>query len=82
MSINLGESFLAGLRAPFYANGRLLTAEDLRADQEATHGRLGLLGQAVGAGVARGLEVTQVANNLRETPGRGVHRRRQSGSRH
>ena len=80
MSINLGESFLAGLRAPFYANGRLLTAEDLRADQEATHGRLGLLGQAVGAGVARGFEVSQVANNLRVTAGLGVNRRGQAVS--
>lgn len=80
MSINLGESFLAGLRAPYYANGRLLTAEDLQADQEATHGRLGLLGQAVGAGVVRGFEVSQVANNLRVAAGLGINRRGQAVS--
>lgn len=77
-SINLGESFVGGLRAPHYANGRLLTAEDLKADQEAVLGRLGYTGEAAGAGIVRGLEVQQVANNLRVTAGLGINRKGQA----
>jgi hypothetical protein len=77
-SINIGENFLAGLRAPHYANGRMLTAEDLKADQEAFLTRLGLTGEGIGAGVVRGLEVAQVANNLRVSAGLGINRRGQA----
>jgi hypothetical protein len=77
-SINLGESFAGGLRAPHYANGRLLTADDLKADQEAFLGRTGYTGEAAGSGIVRGLEVTQVANNLRVTGGLGINRKGQA----
>jgi hypothetical protein len=73
-SINIGENFLAGLRAPYYANGRMLTAEDLKADQEAFLARLGFTGEGIGAGVVRGLEVAKVANNLRVSAGLGINR--------
>ncbi|HEY7066785.1 MAG TPA: hypothetical protein VII06_35285 [Chloroflexota bacterium] len=55
----VGTSFADGLRAPNYSNGRLLTAEDLKADQSATLTRLSWLGQAVGPGIVAGLWVTQ-----------------------
>jgi hypothetical protein len=77
-SVNLGENFLAGLRAPHYANGRLLTAEDLQADQEATLARIGLTGEAAGVGIVAGFEVTQIANNLKVTAGLGINRKGQA----
>src|SRR5688500_18759642 len=77
-SVNIGENFLAGLRAPHYANGRLLTAEDLKADQEAMLARIGLTGEAAGVGIVSGLEVSQIANNLRVTAGLGINRKGQA----
>lgn len=60
--IELLEPFLRdGLRNTNFFNGRLLSAEDLSTEQEAARGRAAQLGEAVGAGVVRGLEV-------RETP--------------
>ncbi len=47
-----------GIRNPHYFEGRLLTAEALRADQEAHRARQRRLGRAIGAGVAEGLFVT------------------------
>jgi hypothetical protein len=41
-----------------YFDGRLLTAEDLAAEQRATHDRLARLARVLGGGVASGLEVT------------------------
>lgn len=41
-----------------YFNGRLLTAEDLTAGQAANNTHHWQLGQAIGAGVVRGLEVS------------------------
>ena len=46
----VGADYDAGLRAPHYTNGRLLTAEDLQRDQQATLDRLALLGTGVGVG--------------------------------
>lgn len=46
-----------GIRVANYFNGRVLTAEDLRAEQAASRAQLRLLGRAVGSGVAQGLEV-------------------------
>lgn len=40
-----------------YFNGRLLTARDLKGDQEANKARSRLIGQAIGEGIAFGLEV-------------------------
>jgi len=50
---------LDGLHAPHYFNGRLLTAEDLQADQQAVLTRQAWLGKAAGYGVIEGLMVTK-----------------------
>jgi hypothetical protein len=48
-------------RSVNFFNGRLLTGEDLSAEQQANRVAHSLLGQAVGAGVAYGLEVSESA---------------------
>src|SRR4051812_37157640 len=48
-------------RSVNFFNGRLLTGEDLTAEQQANRVAHSLLGQAVGAGVAYGLEVSESA---------------------
>lgn len=50
-----------GIRNPNFFEGRLLTAADLRADQEAQRARQRRLGRALGSGVVKGLWVT-IAN--------------------
>ena len=71
----LEASFVDGLRIPHYVNGRLLDAEDLRAEQNAQFTRLGYLGQAVGYGVVHGLMTTQVgASAIQVTAGLGINR--------
>jgi hypothetical protein len=70
----VGSTFLGGLRAPNYVNGRLLSAEDLKADQEAVRARLAALGQAVGHGVVDGLEVKAGTRQVTVTAGLGVNR--------
>lgn len=76
MSAQLLEAtFVDGLRMPRYSNGRLLSAEDLQADQAATLTRLSRLGQAVGHGVVEGLMATQVGNtSVQVTAGLGLNR--------
>ncbi|MCS6844213.1 MAG: extracellular solute-binding protein [Caldilineales bacterium] len=76
MSAQLLEAtFVDGLRMPHYANGRLLSAEDLQADQAATLTRLSRLGQATGHGVVEGLMAAQVGNTgVQVTAGLGVNR--------
>lgn len=50
---------LDGLTRPSYFSGRLLTAEDLRAEQDYQRGKLRLLGRlSWGTGIVRGLEVS------------------------
>jgi hypothetical protein len=74
----IGSTFDSGLRIPNYVNGRLLHAEDLHADQEATLARLSRLGQAAGAGIVSGLTVQQVAgssNSIQVSPGVGLNLR-------
>jgi hypothetical protein len=51
-----------GINHVNFFNGRLLSGEDLSAEQEATHAHARQLGQALGAGVAMGLEVLTVHN--------------------
>lgn len=73
----LGSSFVDGLRAPHYVNGRLLTAEDLVDEQRAVLDRLAWVGQAAGHGVVDGLLVraaTGSNTSLTLTPGLGVTR--------
>lgn len=69
----LQTTFADGLRMPNYVNGRLLSAEDLRADQAATLARLARLGKATGHGVVEGLMVTQAGTaSVQVTAGLGV----------
>ncbi len=73
----LGSSFDQGLRAPHYVNGRLLAAEDLKADRDATLARLAWLGRAAGPGVIDGLLVSTApssATSLQVTAGLGLNR--------
>jgi hypothetical protein len=74
----LGTAFSGGLRLPNYVNGRLLHAEDLRADQSATAARLTNLGRAAGPGVVEGLTVRTTpgsTNSLQVNPGLGINAR-------
>ena len=52
-----------GIRHINFFNGRLLSGEDLSAEREANHSHTRLLGQAVGEGVACGLEVSRPQNS-------------------
>ena len=45
----------SGIRSVNFFNGRLLTGEDLRAEQQASRAARMLLGRAIGPGVAEGL---------------------------
>lgn len=49
-----------GIRNTHYFNGRLLAADDLRADQIANRQQHWQLGQAIGEGVVCGLEITLI----------------------
>jgi len=59
-----------GIRSVNFFNGRLLTARDLSREQDANREATNRLGQAVGDGVAYGLEVSksQSPDNKTETP--------------
>jgi hypothetical protein len=71
----LSASFADGLRMPHFVNGRLLSAEDLKAEQDATLSRLASLGAAAGYGVIDGLMVTQAgATSVAVAPGSGLNR--------
>lgn len=75
----LGTDFTAGLRAPHYTNGRLLTAEDLQQEQRTELARLAQLGQAAGYGIVEGFDVTAAAGGtaLRVGAGLGLNRKGQ-----
>jgi hypothetical protein len=61
MSTHLCQPILErGIRNTHFFNGRLLAAEDLQTEQRARRQHDWLLGQAIGSGVVRGLEVTMV----------------------
>jgi hypothetical protein len=53
--------FRDGILNTNFFNGRLLSAEDLRTEQEAARERASQLGRSVGAGIAAGLRVKGVA---------------------
>lgn len=61
-----------GLRDVRFANGRVLTAEDLRDEQEAGRRRSRRLGRAAGAGVVGGLTVRRASGAARVTVGDGL----------
>ena len=71
----LTASFDEAVRAPNYFNGRLLAAEDLKADQDAVLARQGWLGKACGYGVIEGLMVSQATStSVKVTQGIGINR--------
>jgi hypothetical protein len=53
----------AAVRSVNFFNGRLLTGEDLRAEQAAVEARLARLGRAAGDGVVDGLEVSHATGS-------------------
>ena len=55
--------FEGGIRSVNFFNGRVLSGEDLSDEQEAQRRARRLLGQAVGEGVAFGLEVSEAAES-------------------
>lgn len=57
-----------GIRSVNFFNGRLLSAEDLSAEQAANREGRVRLGQAAGEGVAYGLEVSKAAAGTKESP--------------
>jgi hypothetical protein len=57
-----------GIRNTHFFNGRLLTAEDLRVEQAANRQQHRQLGQAIGEGVAYGLEVEVAAGSTAQRP--------------
>lgn len=60
--------FDSGIRTINFFNGRLLTALDLTREQAATHEADIRLGQAIGEGIAFGLEVTKSPEGTAEAP--------------
>ncbi|MEM6253940.1 MAG: hypothetical protein AAF821_13555 [Cyanobacteria bacterium P01_D01_bin.156] len=67
--------FTDGIQHPNFFNGRILTASDLRDEQAANLQRSRYLGQAVGSGVAYGLQVTGGQTALSITAGLAINRR-------
>lgn len=63
MTLELLDPMLrGGIRNTHFFNGRLLTADDLRAEQQANRAQHQQLGRAIGAGVVQGLEVRLQSN--------------------
>jgi hypothetical protein len=56
-----------GVRSVNFFNGRVLSGEDLSDEQEAQRHARRLVGQAVGEGVAFGLEVSEASNEVSST---------------
>jgi len=72
-----------GIRSAYFFNGRLLSGEDLRQEQDANRQARRALGQSIGHGVAYGLDVTQRTANLTSptltiAPGLAINRLGQS----
>lgn len=66
MTLELLDPMLrGGIRNTHFFNGRLLTAEDLRAEQQANRAQHHQLGRAIGAGVVEGFDVRLVSNAAR-----------------
>src|SRR5688572_24163763 len=57
-----------GIRSKNFFNGRLLSAEDLRQDQEENRKSHWRLGEAIGDGVAYGFEVSIHADSTKDAP--------------
>jgi hypothetical protein len=67
--IELGKPLIEeGIRSINFFNGRLLTAKDLTREQKARQDANAYLGQAIGSGVAYGLEVIETAASTVAAP--------------
>lgn len=76
VSYFLDENFTDALQTTNYVNGRLLTAEDLRADQTAMLERITQVARAGGHGVVTGLTVKKTADDVLEvTQGLGINKK-------
>ena len=79
-TVNLLQPILDGsVQRNNFFNGRLLSAEDLRAEQGANREQRGQLARAIGDGIASGLEVSVVnatALTVRVRSGLAINRRR------
>lgn len=78
-AVDLLQPILEGVQRNNFFNGRLLSAEDLRAEQEATRAQDARLARTVGEGVAWGLDVAVVSGGpdrptLRVSPGLALTR--------
>jgi len=75
----IGPIFETGIQTPHYFNGRLLTAADLQANQDASKTRQAWFGMSSGYGIVTGLEVTAVKSNteLHIAPGKCLNRKGQ-----
>ncbi|CAN5916133.1 hypothetical protein BH11GEM2_BH11GEM2_15550 [soil metagenome] len=71
-TVNLLQPILdGGVQRNNFFNGRLLSAEDLRAEQDANRAQRSQLAQALGDGVASGLEVSIISATARTVRVRG-----------
>ncbi|MFE9690600.1 hypothetical protein [Micromonospora sp. NPDC005806] len=70
----LGTDFTGAPLLPSYTDGRLLRADDLTTDQGTLLLRDRWAGQAAGAGIVTGLEVTPSATTLSVAPGLAINR--------
>lgn len=57
-----------GIKNTHFFNGRILTADDLKTEQNANRRQHEQLGQAIGTGIVSGLEVSLVADGADGTP--------------
>ena len=74
----LDTTYSDGLQSPYFVNGRLLSAEDLRSEQKATFQRLSWLGKAAGHGVVEGLMASKLGSTtVQVTSGLGLNRQGQ-----
>ncbi|MGE5672269.1 MAG: hypothetical protein ACM3XM_00065 [Mycobacterium leprae] len=71
-SMTVGQITSGGICHPNYFNGRLLAAEDLALDQQATETHLTRLGRVAGAGIASGLSVGRGSGSTVLNVGQGV----------
>jgi hypothetical protein len=57
-----------GIKNTYFFNGRVLTADDLKTEQNANRRQHEQLGQAIGTGIVNGLEVSLVTDGADGTP--------------
>lgn len=75
----IGPILETDIQTPHYFNGRVLTAADLKAGQDATNTRQVWFGKSSGSGIIDGLQVTSIESDtqLHIAPGFGMNRQGQ-----